>query len=187
LMGGVRAGNEDAARELVERYEPALRRAIRTPLMRYRLNRVLDAADISQVVLASFFKRAIAGHFQLEEPHQVLRLLVTMARRQILNEARRYRASRRDRRREDEYLSEHQLNSLVDRGLSPSMIAMVNELAEETFRRFTIAERYLVEQRLLGRSWGELSGEIGGSPECVRKRFERALYRVARELEIAIP
>jgi hypothetical protein len=147
---------------------------------------VLDTSDISQVVLASFFKRAIAGHFQLDAPDQVLKLLVTMARRQLLNEARRYRASRRDRRREDEYLSAHVLNSLVDRGLSPNMIAMVNELAEETFRRFTNSERYLAEQRRLGRSWGELSNEIGGSPECVRKRFERALDRVARELGIFI-
>src|ERR1700722_7036256 len=120
LMYAVRAGNEDAARALVHLYEPALRRAIRPLLQRYRLNRVLDIADISQVVFASFFERAMAGHFQLDEPDQVLRLLVTMARRPVVNEARRYCASRRDRRREDECLSEHGGLAWSIRGCRPA-------------------------------------------------------------------
>ena len=53
LLRRVRAGDEQAARELVRRYEPAIRRAARIRLVDTRLNRLLDSMDICQSVLAS--------------------------------------------------------------------------------------------------------------------------------------
>ena len=53
----VRAGDEQAAAELVRRYEPLIRREVRFQLEDRRLCRVFDSMDICQSVLASFFVR----------------------------------------------------------------------------------------------------------------------------------
>jgi len=57
----VRAGDERAAAELVERYEPAIRRAVRVRLRDPRLRRLIESVDICQSVLATFFVRAALG------------------------------------------------------------------------------------------------------------------------------
>src|SRR4051794_23122623 len=79
LIRRVRAGEPQAAAELVCRYEPEIRRFIRVRLTDPHLRRTLDSVDISQSVLAAFFVRVIAGQFDLEEPSQLIKLLVTMA------------------------------------------------------------------------------------------------------------
>jgi DNA-directed RNA polymerase specialized sigma24 family protein len=184
LIRAVRAGDEGAAAELVRRYEPEMTRAVRAPMQRLRLHRVLDPADITQTVLARFFYHAAAGDFELDEPLQVQKLLLTMARKQVISEARRYLATRRDTRRLDESFSERKLNSIEDRNPCPSMVAAVNELLGEMYRLFTPQERYIADQRSQGRNWQDLAAEVGGSPEGLRKRFERALDRVARQLGV---
>ena len=81
----IREGDEQAAAELVRRYEPEIRLEVRGRL-RLRnpaLRRVFDSMDICQSVLASFFTRAAFGEFDLDEPTQVIRLLVGMARKKL--------------------------------------------------------------------------------------------------------
>src|SRR5262245_31790823 len=99
LIARVRAGDEQAAAELVRRYEPAIRRAARVRLVDTRLNRHLDSMDICQSVLASFFVRAALGQFELETPDQLLRLLATMTRNKLAGQVKSHRAARRDFRR----------------------------------------------------------------------------------------
>src|SRR6516225_780589 len=93
LLGRVRAGDADAATELVRRYEPAIRRAARVRLLDTRLNRLLDSMDICQSVMASFFVRAALGQYELETPAQLLKLLATMTRNKLANQVKSHRAS----------------------------------------------------------------------------------------------
>src|SRR5690348_10318545 len=95
----IRAGDEQAAAELVGRYERAIRREVRMRLGDPRLQRVLDSMDVCQSVLASFFVRAAAGRYDLEKPEQLVRLLITIARNKVIAEARRLGAGVRDNRR----------------------------------------------------------------------------------------
>src|SRR5437868_13055213 len=95
LVRRVRGGDGAAAAELVRRYEPALRAAIRVRLTDPHLRRVLDSTDVCQSVLANFFVRAAAGQFDLDRPEQLLGLLATMARNKVTNLALRERAARR--------------------------------------------------------------------------------------------
>ena len=46
LIGRVRAGDQDAATELVKTYEPAVRRAVRLRLGDTRLGRAFDSMDV---------------------------------------------------------------------------------------------------------------------------------------------
>src|SRR5438309_10206244 len=99
LIRRVRAGDQEAAAELVRSYEPAIRRAARVRLVDPRLQRLFDSMDISQSVFASFFVRAALGQYELEKPEQLLKLLVTMSRKKLADHARRETAARRDYRR----------------------------------------------------------------------------------------
>src|SRR6476659_6235970 len=86
----IRAG-DDAALELVTRFEPLIRRQIRVRMGDDRLNRAFDSLDVSQSVFANFFSRAASGEYQLERPDQLARLLVTMARNRLVSRVRRER------------------------------------------------------------------------------------------------
>src|SRR5438876_11600918 len=97
----VRAGDEQAAAELVRQYEPLIRREVRLHLEDRRLCRVLDSMDVCQSVLASFFVRTSAGQYDLERPEQLIKLLVKMARNKVVSAARREHPQRRDSRRPD--------------------------------------------------------------------------------------
>src|SRR3954471_22077918 len=98
LIGRVRRGDEAAAAELVRKYEPAIQRAVRFRLTDPRLRRTCDSMDVCQSVLLSFFVRAASGQYDLDTPEQLLRLLTTMARNKLLNQARLDHAARRDSR-----------------------------------------------------------------------------------------
>src|SRR3954467_961665 len=94
----IRAGDEDAARELVRRFEGVIRREVRLRLDDRRLLRVFDSMDISQSVLTSFFSRAGSGQFDLQTPDQLVGLLIQMTRNKVAYQVRRQRAHRRDDR-----------------------------------------------------------------------------------------
>ena len=92
----IRAGDEEAARELVRRFEPLIRREVRMRLGDERLNRAFDSIDVSQSVLAYFFSRAATGEYTLNCPDQLARLLLTMARNRLISRARSERRLVRD-------------------------------------------------------------------------------------------
>src|SRR5262249_26492434 len=95
----MRAGDQEAAAELVRRYEPVVRREIRLRLTDRGLCRALDSMDICQSVMASFFVHAACGRYELDEPGQMIKLLVHMARNKLVSASRKQRGRRRDARR----------------------------------------------------------------------------------------
>src|SRR3954469_21475389 len=99
LIRRVRAGDDVAAAELVRTYESAIRRAARVRLVDSRLRRLFDSMDVCQSVLASFFVRAALGQYELDRPEQLLKLLVDMSRKKLVDRAREQGAARRDYRR----------------------------------------------------------------------------------------
>ena len=99
FVARIRAGDEQAAAELVRQFEPLIRREIRMQLDDHRLSRLFDSMDICQSVLASFFLRTAAGEYDLERPEQLVGLLVTMARNKLASAARRENRECRDHRR----------------------------------------------------------------------------------------
>jgi RNA polymerase sigma-70 factor (ECF subfamily) len=182
LLRRVRAGDQEAARELVRQYEPEIRRSVRGPLAGLKLRHIIDSMDICQAVLANFFVRIGEGEFELQYPEQLLKLFVTMARNRLRDEARRQRAGRRDHRRQAADLSQHCLDGLFDDAPTPSRIASTRELLDEVQRRLPAEERELLEQRGLGRQWNELAQERSATPVALRKKLTRALARVVEEL-----
>jgi RNA polymerase sigma factor (sigma-70 family) len=180
LLRRVRLGDQDAAVELVRRYEPAIRRAVRIKLVDSRLAGALDSMDVCQSVMGSFFYRAALGQYEMEKPEDLVRLLVTMARNKLTDHVRKQTTERRGKgmtRRTD--------FAAVDiAGADPtaSRVVSAREVLEAALGRLSDEERWIAEQRTAGRAWAELAAELGSTPEAVRKKHARALDRVSREL-----
>jgi RNA polymerase sigma factor (sigma-70 family) len=181
LIQRVRGGDEDAATEIVRRYEATIRIAVRVRLDQSDLRRLLDSMDICQSVLANFFVRAASGQFELETPEQLVKLLVTMARNKLLTHAEQQRAARRDYRRREGSPEEKQV---ADTGPSPSRVATYRELLETVRRRLGDEERKLADLRSQGHSWVEIAVELGENADALRFRLNRALDRVAHDLRL---
>jgi RNA polymerase sigma factor (sigma-70 family) len=175
----VRAGDECAAAELVERYGPAIRRAVRVRLRNPRLRRLIESVDVCQSVFASFFLRTALGQYDIESPEQLLRLLTAIARNKLAFQARREHAGCRD-------MGRLSIAAFVDdcpaREPSPSRLLEARELLDVARGRLTDDERCLFERRAQGASWAEIAADLGGSPDALRVRLARGGARVARQL-----
>jgi RNA polymerase sigma-70 factor (ECF subfamily) len=183
LIRQVRAGDAAAAAELVRTYEGAIRRAARVQLEDSRLRRLLDSADICQSVLASFFLRAALGQFDVDKPQQLLKLLVTMTHNKVIDQARKHAAERHHHRHQALEPGDQQV---ADPASSPSQHLAHQELLQQFLARFDDEERYLAQQRALGREWADIAAEHGGSPEALRKQLARAVERVAQALQVEV-
>ncbi len=180
LLRRVRAGDQAAAAELVRQVEPAIRRAVKIRLVDARLKGLLDSMDICQSVLGSFFYRAALGQFELERPEDLLRLLVTMARNKLADQARRQATKRRGKG----MVRVGDAAEIDVPGADPtaSRVASAREVLHAAWNQLGADERLLAEQRALGRPWAELAAELNTTPEALRKKHARALDRVAQQL-----
>jgi RNA polymerase sigma-70 factor (ECF subfamily) len=184
LISRLRAGDPEAAAEVVRRYEPVIRSRLRVWLRMQdpRLRRLFDSVDVCQSVLASFFVRASSGQYDLEQPEQVLGLLVRMARHKLVNQVARQQAQRRDVRRVEGTGLEDLQVAAPDP--SPSEWCASQELLQEFRRRLSEEERALAERRSQGHDWATIAAELGGTPDGRRMQLTRALDRVAQELRL---
>jgi RNA polymerase sigma-70 factor (ECF subfamily) len=180
LIRRVRAGDSDAAADLVRRYEPAIRRAARVRLLDRRLRRVFDSMDICQSVLASFFVRMALGQYDVDKPAQLLRLLVSMSQKKLVDRARHQGAARRDYRRSPATAAD--VSQIAVMQSSPSQVVVAKELLEEFRKRLTDEERELADARALGKDWEQIAQERGVSAEALRKKLTRAVKRVGGSL-----
>jgi len=180
LIRRVRAWDQEAAAELVRRYEPAIRRAVRVRLANARLGNLFDSMDICQSVLRSFFVRAASSQYDLQTPEQVFKLLTAMARNKLASQARKQHTLRRDNRRASAIGDAG--SQLVASGDSPCAAIVVRDLQEEVQHRLAPDEWQLLELRNQGHDWAEIAARVGGLGETLRKKLARAIDRVIHEL-----
>jgi RNA polymerase sigma factor (sigma-70 family) len=180
FMHRIRTGDDHAATELVRRYECLIRMEVRSRQQDPRLKNLFDSADICQSVMGSFFARAAAGHFDLERPADLTRLLVAMARHKLARKIRRQRCQCRDYQRSVPLDREHE-ESLAQ-GADPERQAAARDLLAQVRQRLTKQERLLADRRGEGWTWPEIAAAVGGTPQALRRRLTRALDRVTRLL-----
>jgi RNA polymerase sigma-70 factor (ECF subfamily) len=176
----IRAGDEQAAADLVRRYEPVIRLEVRRRLRDPGLQRLFDSMDICQSVLASFFLRAASGQYDLDDQGQLLRLLVAMARKKLAFQARKESAQRRDHRRVTDNNPD---NVAAPAASSPSRLVAGQELLREFRARLTAEEQRVADLRGAGHSWAEVAARLGGTPQARRMQLARAVERVVEQLE----
>jgi RNA polymerase sigma-70 factor (ECF subfamily) len=179
LLRRVRAGDQDAAAELVRNYEEHVRRVARIRMRDPRLRRSLDSTDISQSVLASFFARAALGQYELKSPDQLVKLLAAMTRNKLASLARMAHVTRRDSR--DFEVVAREENRLAP-GRAPADEIAGRDLLAAFRARINEQERWLSDQRAQGRDWAAIAEDVGGRPDALRVKLARALDRVSKQL-----
>lgn len=181
ILNRIALGDPQAADELVRRYEPEIRRAVRVRLTDPRLRRVLDSVDVCQSVFANFFVRASLGQFDLQHSADPAALLVSMARNKLLDHVRRLQSLKRDQRRLD-LAAEEALATVAESARGPEQLAVERDLVAEVRRRLDTDERQIADLRAEGLEWDEIAAQVGAKPDALRKKLTRALDRVTRQL-----
>jgi RNA polymerase sigma-70 factor (ECF subfamily) len=176
----IRAGDEQAAADLVKQYEPLIRREVRLHLEDRGLCRTFDSMDVCQSVLASFFVRTAAGQYDLQDPRQLVKLLVTMARNKLASAARQQKRQKRDHRKVAK--GDDALQQVAGDEPSPSQYIAGKELLERVQAELTAEEKHIADLRGQGLSWDEIAGQLGGKAQARRMQLSRALDRVAQAL-----
>jgi RNA polymerase sigma-70 factor (ECF subfamily) len=183
LLACVRRGDEKAAAELVDRYEPELRRYIRLRLTNPRLRRYLDNDDICQSVLGRLFAGLLAGRFELRSASQLVALLTKMAKNEVCDCVRRQNSSRRGGpQRRDVPVQTCSNLQFVESSVAEQIAN--REVVGMILQELPSHERCLAHRRMEGLGWTELAAEFRTSAEVLRKRFRRATSRVVARLRL---
>jgi RNA polymerase sigma factor (sigma-70 family) len=176
----VRAGDQQAAADLVQRYQGLIRREIRLRLSDPAVYRIQDDEDICQSVLASFFVRATLGQYELNDPAQLRQLLLAMARNKLARAGRSAHAQKRDGGRTAAEAADDM--SLPGAAPTASRVVAGRELLDAVRGRLSDEERQVVEMRSHGHDWATIANQLGGTPDSRRMQVARALDRVGAEL-----
>jgi DNA-directed RNA polymerase specialized sigma24 family protein len=183
LMRRVRTGDEDAASELVRRYGPVVRGAVRVHLRDSRLRHYFDSMDLVQSVLRNLFtcatvvpseqkppRKLVTILTELECPQQLVKLLIKMAEYAFKNRIRK---------------EKHHLTEAGDSALRlvaderpdarPSEVVARKELAQKVRESLSDSVRRLADQWAAGRSWADIARSEGGAPDNLRVKFHRGL------------
>lgn len=179
LIASIQTGDQQAAEALVRDYESLIRREVRSRLVDQRLRRVLDSMDICQSVLASFFVGSALGEFDLNDPKQLIRLLVMMTRNKVASVARREHSQKRDQRRNSK--EEDALEFIKGCEDTPSQIVADRELLNRVREAMTDEELQIANARSNSDSWESIANQFGGTAQARRVQYSRALDRLRQE------
>ena len=155
------AGSEEAALELTEKYGPHIQRVIRRRLNQ-KMRSKFDSLDFVQMVWASFFnERERIAEFQ--EPDDLIRYLVKMAQHKLLQESRRRLKYQKHNVRRECPLDQARTpeSSYARKSATPSQIAMAKEQLDELMDKQSERNRQIVELRMNGATFVEISDRLG--------------------------
>lgn len=172
LLDRVRAGDEDAARELHDRYVHRLLHLARVRISQ-RLAQRVDPEDVVQSVFRSFFHRVQHGDVQLPDD-DVGKFLVGVTVRKTLRKIAFHRAAKRNPAHEavGQDAIDHGLLECLDEEPSPeATVAFLDEL-EHFFRRLTPEDRQILELRMQGYTNEEIAERLGTYDRRIRRVME---------------
>jgi RNA polymerase sigma-70 factor (ECF subfamily) len=177
LLNRVRLNDEDAAAELVRRYEPEIRTMVRAWLRPWemRLRKVFDSNDICQSVLAWFFLKDATARYDLASQDNLRRLFLVMVRNRVFYHARQHRHDQR---------VQSMTVDLASPAPPPDEILAERELLDTIYSRLSAEEADVMNRRLQGASWDEVATALGGTPDGRRMQLARATGRLAHELAV---
>lgn len=178
----LRSGDFDEINCFVAEYEPFIRRTLRFRIARAGLQSAADSVDVCQSVLGGFLLHLAAGEYALASEDDLRKLLVAIANKKFLVLNRRETATKRDHRqtRSIEQIGELAVNvqneTYKNLEYTEFLATVVSRLSPE--------EQRLFECRREGVAWEVIAKELSQDAILLRKRFSRALQRVAIELKL---
>jgi RNA polymerase sigma-70 factor (ECF subfamily) len=181
LLQRIQNDDQGAVEEFVRTYEPYVRKVVRARLNVARLRRFAGESDFCQLVLGTFVLRAAMGQYVIADSEEMKALLGRITRNKIADVARRAEA-----RKPHVPLSAPESQGLEPRSPEPGPGTQLawNELLQKARDMLTPEEREVSELRTQGLSWEEVAARLNATPDAVRKRLDRAMARVIRELKL---
>jgi RNA polymerase sigma factor (sigma-70 family) len=178
LMRRVRSGDSRAAVQLHEKYADRMRRLVRARLNRVVSSRV-DAEDIVQSALGSFFRAAREGAYNVGQNDELWQLLAAIARHKLSRAHALHTAARRDARRTESQATAAEV-SLP--GEDETLIRELRLLIAEVTQTYPAVEHQIVEMRLAGYEVSEIAERTQRS----KRTTERVLQRFRFDLDRAV-
>ena len=183
FLARIAAGDQDAARELLIRYEAEVRLVVRRQLPRLLRSR-FDSLDFLQSVWGSFFRRVRGGASEFEDSRHLVAFLARAAKNKVIDEYRRAGSRKADMHREEPLWADgDRPRDLTAPGDTASQVAE----AHETFgmlRDLLPRERHqLLELKAEGLSSREIGEQLGISERTVQRVLEDLRRRAEVELE----
>jgi RNA polymerase sigma-70 factor (ECF subfamily) len=174
LLGLYQAGDEEAARRLVDQYVDRLVGLARSRISERLAGRV-DPEDIVQSVFRTFFGRVKEGKFQIADQDDLCKLLMRITVCKAIRQARFHQAFKRSPQRErgGAEPSAERLLEVLDREPSPeAVVAFMDEL-ENFLGHLEPIERQILELRMQDYSCSEIATQLGTYERKVRRVIER--------------
>jgi RNA polymerase sigma-70 factor, ECF subfamily len=181
LLARLRVGDEQAAAEIFHRFTRRL-----VGLARLKLGQSLrgkeDPEDAVQSALMSFFPRYAAGQFELASWDELWGLLARMTAYKCGDRIERFRAARRDVRREVSAPTADDSNpswEFLTREPTPVQAVVVTEIIEELHSSLGERDRAILALHLQGVDVAASSTEL----QCSERTVFRVLERIRQQLE----
>jgi RNA polymerase sigma-70 factor (ECF subfamily) len=183
LVARWKAGDEQAATELVGRYTTRLIALARSRLSGSVAHHV-DPEDIVQSAYRSFFREARRDSIEVEQNGDLWQLLVTITLHKLHNQVKRVTAQKRAVQKEQLFGSEDSLLGIPSAPLaadpSPVEALALVELLEQVMCSLEPAERRMLEMRLQGYTLAEVAAAVRCSERTVRRTVAEIKGRLQR-------
>jgi RNA polymerase sigma factor (sigma-70 family) len=179
LLAQVRQGDESAAAQLVQRYERAVLRSVRSRLGK-NLRGALDSMDIVQSVHRSLLVGLRNQKFQFSKPQQLIGLAVVMVQHKVARHWRRIKKVLSTNL--DASIPQHDtpVERIASHDPTASLVVTADDLLQQFLSRLDELDQQLVRLRLAGNSSVETAKLLGREPAFIRMRWTR-LRRTLRD------
>jgi RNA polymerase sigma-70 factor (ECF subfamily) len=171
LLRLLRAGDEDAARQVFDTYVNRLLHLARKRISQHLAGRV-DPEDIVQSVFRTFFSRVKGGEFQVEGQDDLGKLLGRITLFKALRQVERHTAGKRDCMLEGAADAPLNLADLADQEPSPETVVAFLDQFEHFLNALRPQDRKILEMRLEGYRTQEIADKLGISDRHVRRAVE---------------
>ncbi len=179
----IQSGDESAARELLQRYEPEVRLVVRRQLPRLLRSR-FDSLDFLQSVWGSFFRRMRDAPTDFEDSRHLVAFLARAAKNKVIDEYRRAASLKQDMHREEPlWVDGRRPKEVADPIDSPSELAQAREVLGRLRDFLPEERRSILELKAEGLSSRDIGERLGISERTVQRVLEELRRRMESEWE----
>ncbi len=185
LASYCRAGNEEAARQLFNKYMERLVALARRRISQRLASRV-DPEDIVQSVFRTFFGRLRAGQFEIEDQDDLCKLLMRITVHKTLRQVAFHKAAKRNPALEkgQQDAADDRILEVLDSEPTPeATVAFVDQL-EHFLARLRPEERQVLEMRMQGHSNEEIAAKLKIKHDRTIRRIVERIRGMAEQEEI---
>jgi RNA polymerase sigma-70 factor (ECF subfamily) len=179
----IQAGDDGAARELLNRYEAEVRLVVRRQLPRLLRSR-FDSLDFLQSVWGSFFRRMRTAPTEFEDSRHLVAFLARAAKNKVIDEYRRAASRKHNMHREEPlWLDGRRPRDVPDPIDSPSEVAQAHEVLVRLRELMPAERRTILELKAQGLSSKDIGERLGISERTVQRVLEELRRRMETEWE----